>query len=587
MVMILYSKDIWILGFSTLDVIILFLQPCKKLRKDGDAPSVKTITNYLMPKPVEKPFSPPRSNNIMDYFKRTSPAQETKSCSQVAKENSPQPSEQISREVPVKPVRGQGQKRTRKAKDIKKSKEEDAQMVTDDVSLIESPSESASKESDTVAVPAQTCHEVFSNKEFGMRKNATEADPTVLAVKNSVESSEKPSLNQSRKKDCGNRKSAVRRNRKAKGGSEETKECDADVQEPVCDAKLEESVNKKSSTVTISFEDFVQNQSRELEESNAIPKTDTAATSNEGNTCNGQSDSVIGSLQVSPRTLTIQAEVHPISPDHHESVKASKEFKIASIFSRNKKNQSNENKNVPVPILEVKPDVLPDLKRKSNVVVLEEDLELDVMESSSNPPRSTEAERKQFMNAFKQPSLDGFKSKTNKGQSKQNQVQDKDPETTDKKHEEKSLENKPETSSDQNEEQENCPGDKKKRVRKAGKKGQAKKAEDAQAANPKPEELPTDTEVDNESRPADGNNSEQTVRELRRSTRALSHRQSAAALNSVLQKKKRQQNTVKDVETQNTPSPSLASTPKAHRPKRGVYISEMLCSPHTKGSPIR
>lgn len=538
-----------------------------------------------MPKPVEKPFSPPRSNNIMDYFKRTSPAQEVKSCSLVAKENSPQPSEQGSGEVPGKPIRGQGQKRTRKAKDHNKSKEEDAQMVTDDVVLIERTSESAVKERDTVLVPAQACND----KESGVRKNSTEADPDVLTVKSSGESSEqKPSLNQSRKKDCGNRKSAVRRNRKAKGGSEETKECDPDAQEPVCDAKLEESAEKKSSTVTISFEDFLQNQNQEQEESNAIPKTDTAETSNEGNTCNGQGDSAIGPLQVSPRTLTIQAEVHPISPDHHESVKAAKDLKVASIFSRNKKSQTKEDKSLSVPIPEVKLDVLPDLKRKSNVVVLEEDLELDVMESSSNPPKSTEAERKQFMNAFKQPSLDGFKSKTSKGQSKQNQVQEKDPETTDKEHEEKSLEHKPEISSEQNEEQKTCPGDKKKRGRKAGKKGQAKKAEDAQAATPKPEEPAADIEVNNESGSADNNNSEQAVRELRRSTRELSRRQSAAVLNSVSQKKERQENTVKDDdESQNTPLPSLASTPKAHRPKRGIYRAEMLCPPDKKGSPIR
>ncbi|KAK7167572.1 hypothetical protein R3I94_001841 [Phoxinus phoxinus] len=554
-------------------------QPCKKLRKDGDAPSVKTITNYFMPKPVEKPFSPPRSNNIMDYFKRTSPAQEIKSCSLVAKEKSPQPSEQGSREVPRKPIRGQGQKRTRKAKDHKKSKEEDAQIVTDDVVLIESTSESAVKERDTVVVPAQAGNDAFSNKESGVGKNTTEAEPDVLTVKNLGESSEqKPYLNQSRMKDCGNRKSAVRRNRKAKGGSEETKECDADAQEPVCDAKLEESEEKKSSTVTISFEDFLQNQNQEQEESNTIPKTDTAEMSNEGNTCNGQSDSAIGPLQVSPRTLTIQAEVHPISPDHHESVKAAKDLKVASIFSRNKKSQTKEDRSLSSPIPEVKPDVLPDLKRKSNVVVLEEDLELDVMESSSNPPKSTEVERKQFMNAFKQPSLDGFKSKTSKGQSKQNPVQEKDPETTDKEHEEKPLEYKPETSSEQNEEQKSCPGDKKKRGRKPGKKGQAKKAEDAQAATPKPEEPTADIEVNNESRSADNNN-----RELRRSSR-----QSAAVLNSVSQKKERQENTVKDDdESQNTPVPSLASTPKAHRPKRGIYRAEMLCPPGKKGSPIR
>ncbi|XP_059410946.1 ATPase family AAA domain-containing protein 5-like [Carassius carassius] len=587
-------------------------QPCKKLRKDGDAPAVKTITNYFMPKPVEKPFSPPKSNNIMDYFKRTSPAQEIKSCSLVAKENSLQPSEQASHEIPVKSIRGQGQKRTRKAKENKKSKEKAAQVVTDDVVLIESPSESSVKESNTAVLPAQTCHDASSDKESDMRKNATEADPDVLFIKNSAESSEKkPSLNQSRRKDCPNRKSALRSNRKAKDGCEDTEECDADAQEPVCETKLEGSAEEKSSTVTISFKDFVQNQSQEWEESDVIPKTDTAGTSSEGNLCSGQRDSAVGPLHVSPRTLTIQAEVHPISPDHLESLKVAKELKVASIFSRNKKSQSKEDKSLSDPVPEIKPDVLPDLKRKSNVVLLEEDLELDVVESSPIP-KSTEVERKQFMSAFKQPSLDGFKNKTNKVQSKQNQVQEKVSEAADNQHdksleskteeksfeskteekslesktEEKSLESKTEvTSSEQHKEQKSCPGDKKKRVRKSGKKGQAKKAEDAQAATLKPEEPPA--EVDKDISPADNDNSEKAVRELRRSTRELSRRQSAAVLNTAPQKKERQEDSKKDDDNQNTPSPSLASTPKAQRPKRGMYRSEMLCPPDMKGSPIR
>uniref|UniRef100_A0A672RZ68 Uncharacterized protein n=1 Tax=Sinocyclocheilus grahami TaxID=75366 RepID=A0A672RZ68_SINGR len=413
-------------------------------------------------------------------------------------------------------------------------------------------------------------------------------------ITNSADSSErKPSVSQSRRKDCANRKSSVRRNRKAKGGCEETKECDADAQEPVCETKLEGSAEKKSATVTISFKDFVQKQSQEREESNVIPKTDTADTSSEGNLCNDHCDSAVGPLQVSPQTLTIQAEVHPISPDHLESVKVAKELKVASIFSRNKKSQSKEDKSLSDPMPEVKPDVLPDLKRKSNVVLLEEDLELDVVESSPIP-KSTEVERKQFMSAFKQPSLDGFKSKTNKGQSKQNQVQETVSEAVDNQHEkslenkteEKSLESKTEvTSSEQHEEQKSCTGDKKKRVRKSGKKGQAKKAEDAQAATPKPKEPPTDVYKD--SSPADDDNSEKAVIELRRSTRGLSHRQSAAVLNTAPQKKERQEDTKKDDENQNTPSPSLASTPKAQRPKRGMYRSEMLCPPDMKGSPIR
>ncbi len=142
-----------------------------------------------------------------------------------------------------------------------------------------------------------------------------------------------------------------------------------------------------------------------------------------------------------------------------------------------------------------------------------------------------------------------------------------------------------ETSSEQHEEQKSSPGVKKKRVRKSGKKGQAKKAEDAQAATPKPEVAPA--EVDKDSSPADNDNSEKAVRELRRSTRELSRRQSAAVLNTAPQKKERQEATKKDDENQNTPSPSLASTPKSQRPKRGMYKAEMLCPPDMNDSPIR
>ncbi|XP_056309473.1 ATPase family AAA domain-containing protein 5 [Danio aesculapii] len=551
-------------------------QPCKKMRKDGDVPPVRTITNYFAPKTVEKPFSPPRSNNIMDYFKKTSPAPEIKSSSLKAKENSPNSSKQVSQEVSGKPVRGQGQKRGRKTKDKKKSKEEDVQVVTDDVVLIESPG--GSEESETAGLSDQTCPD---NKESGLRKNATVGDSSALTVNKTVESSEKKPL---LKKDGGNKKSALRRNRKAKSDCEENKECVGDAQEPVCDANSEECAEKKSSTVTISFLDFMHNQSHEEEEeSNAFPNTNTAETSSEVNASNNAGDSAVGPLQVSPRTLTIQAEVHPISPDHHESLKVSKEFKVASIFSRNKKSQPKDEKRLSDPLSEVKPDVLPDLKRKSNVVLLEEDLELDVVESCSNP-KSTEAERKQFMNAFKQPSLDGVKNKPNKGQSKTSQVQEQVQEAAEKEPEEKTSEKKPEvTSSEKNEETKSFSGDKKKKVRKSGKKGRAKKPEDKQDTTPKSKEPPTEIEVEKESSSPEKDNTEKPVRELRRSTRDLSCRQTTAAP----QKKEKQENTAKEDETQNIPSPSLASTPRAQRPKRGIYRAEILCPSNTKGSHIR
>ncbi|XP_051988543.1 ATPase family AAA domain-containing protein 5 [Xyrauchen texanus] len=573
-------------------------QPCKKLRKDADAPPARTITNYFMPKQVEKQFSPPRSNSIMDYFKKTSPAQ-IKS-SPVAKGNSLQLSEQVrSPEIFSKSVRAQGQKRTRKPKENKKSEQVDSQEVTEDLVLIESPSESAvnesaissTKGSDTSARLTQTSHYVSSDKESAGRKKATEPDPNDMKDTNSVDSS---ALNAPIENKDKSKKSTVRRNRKEKGGCEETKQCVSHAQEseqPICDTKSENTEDNttthSSSTITISFNDFLQNHCQEQDAGNAIPKPDCIApdTVSEQNTCIDQSDPATGPVQVSPRTLTIQAEVHPISPDH-ESVKVVKELKVASIFSRNRKGQIKDDKTSSVPTPEVKPDRLPDHKRKSNVVLLEEDLELDVVESSPMP-NSTEAERKQFMNAFKQPSLDGLKSKTNKGQSKQSQVQEFVPEAVGEEQE-KSLENKSEvTGSEQNEEQTSSTGDKKKRVSKAGMMGQAKANENAPVPTPKPKELSTEMEVDKQNNLADDEDEgKQTVRELRRSNRELSRRQSAVVLNTdaTSQNKGKQENTVNDV-TQNTPS--LASTPKEHRLKRGVYRAEMLCPPDPKGSPIR
>lgn len=528
----------------------------------------------------------------MDYFKRTSPAQEIKSCSQVSKENSPQPSEEVAgREIPGKPLRSQGLKRTRKTKEVKKSKEEDEEVAaTNDVILLENIKESAIKEitmdCENSVHQDKTGHDV-SDKESGMRKISAEADPN--ATKDVVDGSEQTSsLNQNKKKDAPadekgkNKKSGLRRNRKAKN-------CVGSVQEsdqPVCDVKSEESADKTSkqstSTVTISFEDFVFNESQKQDKEDTVASSGSVVheASAEIDLCN---ESVVVPLQVSPRTLTVQAEVHPISPEH-ELVKVAKDLKVASIFSRNRKSQAKEDKALPAPNSEVKQDVFPERKMKSNVVLLEEDLVLDVLESCPNS-KSTEAERKQFMNAFKQPSLDGSKSKNNKGQSKQNQAQEKVPETVEKEKEDASLENKPVASSEQTEEQTNSAGEKKKQVRKAGKKRAAKMDQDAPVDTQKPKELIKEMEDEKESVPADDESSKQTVRELRRSTRDLSHRQSVAELktNSVSQKR-RQTSKVKDDVTH---TPSLVSTPKAHRPKRGIYRAEMLCPPDVKGSPIR
>ncbi|TRY83086.1 hypothetical protein DNTS_000658 [Danionella cerebrum] len=580
-------------------------QPCKKLRKDGDIPSVRTITNYFMPKQAEKPFSPPRSNNIMDYFKK--PAQEIKSCAPIATK----PPEQVISEISRNLKRRQGQKRNRKIKDHKKSQKEDAE----DVLLFD----------DTIETTAKECEDAAHgclDEEDSSRKTTTEVDPKDLVLKSSVQSSEH---NQKGGKDSVSELSGLKSNRKVKNNSEEDKEIDGDAKE----ASQELAGNDEK----------------------------TAEPLNEGSASNTQNYASIGPVQVSPRTLTIQAEVHPISPEHHKSFKDSNELKVAAIFSKNKKSLSKDDKRLSNPLPAAKSDVLPDLKRKSNVVLLEEDLELDVVESSSCP-KSTKEERMQFMNAFKQPSLEGFKSKTNKAQSKMNQVQDKVPEPdasgtggTGKEHGE-SVHEKPEV-------KEALPQETKSRRNgktKAGKKRQASEGEEGlvtkaadepgkkseegtvrKAANqPKKKKdgkiiksaeesekksdgktrtVVKESEKSAKARKAafepgssvEGDHStlqlpedplagmnvethsvlvetEKPTRGLRRSTRELPQRQSAAVFSCTSQKNSSGKN---DNETQKTFSSAKMSTPKAHRAIRGVYRAEMICPPDDEGSPIR
>lgn len=54
------------------------IEACKKRRKDDDRTSCKTITKYLSPvrKTGDRVFSPPKSSNILDYFRKTSPTNE-------------------------------------------------------------------------------------------------------------------------------------------------------------------------------------------------------------------------------------------------------------------------------------------------------------------------------------------------------------------------------------------------------------------------------------------------------------------------------------------------------------------------------
>ncbi|MCJ8746407.1 hypothetical protein PDJAM_G00141360 [Pangasius djambal] len=586
-------------------------QPCKKLRKEDDPPApppAKTITNYFLPlpKPVDKPFSPPRTNSIIDYFRKTPPAQEKTTSSQKC---SPLQTKELpsstGEDVCPKTSRAPRQKRTRKAKEKQnKLQEEEQDTLTDDC-IVESPDESLIKEgggvsllgSDSAALLSQINNEICLDEEPLESKNTTDISVDVRKAKDGLRNCKSKNVaTQSQTDDhfsndkassqedkCRIKKPAVRRSRKANVGQSET--CGAEHERSLHDVSMEVNVDETSalncSTITVSFEEFLQSQMQNENEVAAECKSDPcAAESSEAKSCMDASDPV---ASVSPRTLTVQAEVHPISPDH-EPVKSPR-LKMASIFTRNKKeSQLKEGKKSSFSDNpQVNTDILPDLKRKSNVVLQEEDLELAVVESSSTP-KCTQEERKQFMNAFKQPSLDGSKGKPGKGLSKSKPAKDNASESAEP--ETKAEESDPDLATpEQSTEQQQAMGVGKKRGRKPVKKGQTDRCEDA-PVTPKQDELPTAVEAEEKSGAVDDGN-KQSVKELRRSTRDQTRRQAASVPERNPSPRKTRSREKAETSAVCRDDGSQTSTPQSHRNKRNVYRAEMLSPLSKRGSPIR
>ncbi|XP_035385380.1 ATPase family AAA domain-containing protein 5 [Electrophorus electricus] len=579
-------------------------QPCKKLKKDDDPPPTRTITNYFMPltRGVEKPFSPPRSNNIMDYFRKTSPAQEKPGKNSSQKYSPLQSTESsVCQEGCVKSGKAQRQKRPGKFKEQNKLQKEQHDVLTDSCAVMETPTEHLVKGGGCICVPGNDTAALLSQisdiilDEEPLKTKNTETCVNDRTVKDVLPSYKGKTLDNptqegvnignddasTREDKCRGGKSVVRKSKKSKASRSEL--CNAEHEQSLRDASLEVHVDETSilncSTITVSFEDFLQSQKEE--EDTAVPESDTSAVDALSITKNG-SDMVFEAPQLSPRTLTVLAEVHPISPNH-ESAKGS-ELRIASIFSKTKKECQVKNLKTSSTNPLVSVDVLPDLKRKSNVVVQEEDLELFVVEAS-NSPKCTKEERKQFMNAFKQPSQDGAKGKSIKGSGTLKQAQEKVPETNEKEPGEKTAENMPDVTISQSMEPED-PSSVGKNGNKSVKKSRKDSSEDVSLPTPKQEELSTSVEMGMESGCTDEGN-RRTARELRRSSRQHTCRQTTAVPKRDPSSCKTRSQKKAEGSAVSQEHPAQASTPRTHRPKKGVYRAEMLYPLDKRESPIR
>uniref|UniRef100_A0A3Q3NF35 ATPase family AAA domain containing 5a n=1 Tax=Mastacembelus armatus TaxID=205130 RepID=A0A3Q3NF35_9TELE len=560
-------------------------QPCKKARKDGGSPVVKTITNYFSPvaKPVEKPFSPPRSNNIMDYFSRKAPLSKEKiSPPEPSKENCQTTQSAEKHITPEEAVKRPSQKRGRKAsKAARKLMEAETVSITKDC-LTET------HESKDSAAEATSSSGVLSNDTAApLNKFNAEAFVTEGISEKSV-----------KKEKYEDVKTAARNCRKRQ--QQEAKQPEEDKKEPensLCDVSMEVNVDEasllNSSTVTISFEDFLRSQSQDKGEEDTedgckittdIQKMDKDQM--DIHKAEENMDSGEPSPRVSPRTLTIQAEVHAVSAKEQP---LQVEGKFASIFNKRK------GSNVPVEMISSphteagpqRPSTSLTVKRRSNVVLQEEDLELAVLESESTP-RSSEAERKQFMAAFKQPSLDGSKTKSGKSQVKQKQPDEKKLDTADKVAEEDTVippavEQVPAAS------QESSTA-KKKPARKRRKKDKVEKETVTTSPAVAVDEIVDKTVDDDDKREEPPNTATPSVSALRRSRREAVVRKASEAMPITPIRKTRKQIELKDADAVTTAlpdSPIKVSTPKTCKTKHGVFIAEIVCSPNTKESPIR
>lgn len=279
--------------------------------------------------------------------------------------------------------------------------------------------------------------------------------------------------------------------------------------------------------------------------------------------------------------------MHTISPKH-ESPKAV-EKKVASIFTRRKEEagSSAELKSASSPHSRL--ELPPAPKRKSNVVLEEEDLEIAIVESDSTP-KCSQAERKQFMSAFKQPSQEGAKAKQGKVQSKQKKPGDKAlEEDGDEAAVGSDISTVPAV------EQPNCEtmggkGTKKK----PGRRGRKKLQKEEEALSPATQE---DILTETKNQLADSNLAEvqatptstPTTPAVRRSRREIPVRQAPVTeetetLNPA--SKTRSCDGSKDAEAPKD-SPAQISTPKTPRSKRRVYKAHMISSPDEMESPIR
>ncbi|XP_063107042.1 ATPase family AAA domain-containing protein 5 isoform X3 [Cavia porcellus] len=421
------------------------IEPCKKRRKDDDRPSCKTITKYLSPteKTGDRVFSPPKSSNILDYFRKTSPANEKVQSAKEGKIKSSAPSLVNNIDDCKKSLglfsnaeikrKGKRVNLSHQLNNIKIENESPVEINSDDSkddsSLNNDVGNSTSvllyKKCVDVHVESiedtkKQAHIMTSkknNKKVSPKEGTTKNDcrklrkrkqRNVIALTECLALTE--GLNLLKKDGKDSKQTMPSLNNKTKNTTS-----DADSSDHVI-----ETAHLNDGIITISYEEFLkshkENKVEQIADSTisiCVPSESVEEVVNSG--CISESENCEISQQVHLKTVTVLAQVHPIPPK--------KAGKIPSIFLKQKHSELENSLSDPE-------NEQTTQKRKSNVVIEEEELELAVLEAGSSEvvkPKCTLEERQQFMKAFRQPATEALKNGVKKPLDKQ------------KDHNEKSL----------------------------------------------------------------------------------------------------------------------------------------------------
>ncbi|KAM4843928.1 ATPase family AAA domain-containing protein 5 [Thomomys bottae] len=414
------------------------IEPCKKRRKDdNDRSSCKTITKYLSPvgKTGDKVFSPSKSSNIMHYFRKTSPTNEKLQSANDCKINSssPLPTDNNNDYKPSLEMFSNAElKKKRKMINL-------SHQLSNIKTETESPVEISSDDSRD----EYSLNNDFVEKNASVSLHKKQIEIVAESIQDSRNQSNTITTNKSFKK--ANPKQSTSKNdckrlRKRKHRdvivlseslplAEELKECKDGKQimpsltheiESVtnyANARDHEMVHLNDSTITVSYEEFLK--SHKESQGQQIPDS-TMSICVSSDTVEMAKNNYISELanceitqQVHFKTVTVLAQVHPTPPK--------KTGKIPAIFLKQKQSEMETSFSDPENEQTVQ-------KRKSNVVIQEEELELAVLEAGgleAVKPKCSLEERQQFMKAFRQPVSDTLKNGIKKSSDKLKDLNEK------------------------------------------------------------------------------------------------------------------------------------------------------------------